>query len=179
MEPTLNNWHSAKHLLIGLCILAIGTLTACHKTQPQNPSYRSGKTTSETDSSLLQAIETNQHLAEEADRALSTFVSEGYAQQELGYWTKGMYAVDRPLQAGEQATVSLQVYSLGGELLLETTEQVTVGKTQMIQAVEDALLQMERPQTVSLLVPWYLAYGTTGTDRVPPYTNVRIELSVQ
>jgi hypothetical protein len=131
------------------------------------------------DSTLLQAIETNQHLAEEADRALTMYVDSGFAQQELGYWSRGMVQVDSTLAADTPVTLHRRVYTLDSLLVEDVTEIVTVGQANQIQAVNDALEQMTHGQEVTLIVPWYLAYGSTGTDAVAPYTNVRIELTVE
>lgn len=131
------------------------------------------------DSTLLQAIETNQHLAEEADRALTMYVDSGFAQQELGYWSRGMLQVDSPLAAGSSVTLRRIVYTMDSTRVEDVTETITVGQANQIQAVSDALTQMQRGQEVTLIVPWYLAYGSTGTAAVAPYTNVRIELKVE
>lgn len=166
-----------KILIVWLIVSAV--LAGCHHTAPQSPAYRSGRQEVKTDSTLLQAIETNRHLAEEADRALTVYADSGFAQQELGYWSRGMAAVDNCLAADSSVTLHRSVYSLDSLLIEEVTEEVTIGQSGQIQAVADALSQMERNQTVTLLVPWYLAYGATGSDKVAPYTNVRIELNVE
>ena len=163
-------------LMTGLTIC----LTSCQHTGPQRPTYRSGRQeVPQTDSLLLQAIETNQHLAEEADRALTMYVDSGFAQQELGYWSRGMVTVDSVLATGSVVTLHRRVYTMDSVLLEDVTEPVTVGQANQIQAVSDALTQMQRGQEVTLIVPWYLAYGSTGTEAVAPYTNVRIELKVE
>ncbi len=163
--------------IVWIPVLAI--VTGCHRTAPQSPAYRSGRKEVRVDSTLMKAIETNQHLAEEADRALSFYAGSGFAQQELGYWTKGMAAVERTLPPDSTVRVRRTVFTLDSLLLEDVTEEVTVGKAHQIQAVADALPMLEHGQTVTLLVPWYLAYGTTGTTAVAPYTNLRIELTVE
>ncbi|MBQ7698031.1 MAG: FKBP-type peptidyl-prolyl cis-trans isomerase [Paludibacteraceae bacterium] len=168
-------------LAIGMSAMVLTmVLTGCPKTGPQRPTYRSGRQeVSMVDSTLLQAIETNQHLAEEADRALTMYVDSGFAQQELGYWSRGMVTVDSVLATGSVVTLHRRVYTMDSVLLEDVTEPVTVGQANQIQAVSDALTQMQRGQEVTLIVPWYLAYGSTGTAAVAPYTNVRIELKVE
>jgi len=168
-------------LAIGMSAMVLTmVLTGCPKTGPQRPTYRSGRQeVSMVDSTLLQAIETNQHLAEEADRALTMYVDSGFAQQELGYWSRGMQQVDSPLAAGSSVTLRRIVYTMDSTRVEDVTETITVGQANQIQAVSDALTQMQRGQEVTLIVPWYLAYGSTGTAAVAPYTNVRIELKVE
>ena len=161
------------------CLFALLLLTGCHKTGPQTPTYRSGRKEVKPDTTLLMAIETNRHLAEEADRALTAYVDSGFAQQELGYWSRGIVQVDSTLSADSVITLRRIVYTMDSTLLEDVTETVTAGQSNQIQAVADALQQMEHGQSVTLLVPWYLGYGATGTANVAPYTNVRIELSVE
>lgn len=156
-------------------LLLLTVLTGCYQKAPQIPSYRSGQS-STADTSLLQAIEINRHLAEEADRQLARSVHEGYALTETGYWAKGLRYEESPLQEGQQVQLHLQVYQTDSTLLTDDRMTVTVGRTELPDAVTDALLQMNPHQQASLLVPWYLGYGSTGTPHVPPYTNLRIEL---
>ena len=110
---------------------------------------------------------------------MTVFADSGFAQQELGYWSRGMAAVDSTLAADSCVTLHRTVYTLDSLLVEDVTEEVTIGQSNQIQAVADALAQMERGQTVTLLVPWYLAYGATGSDKIAPYTNLRIELTVE
>ena len=165
--------------ILPFVFLLVLALTGCHRTAPLSPTYHSGRQEVRVDSSLMQAIETNQHLAEEADRELTMFVDSGFAQQELGYWSRGMVQVDSTLAANTPVTLHRRVYTLDSLLVEDVTEIVTVGQANQIQAVNDALEQMTHGQEVTLIVPWYLAYGSTGTDAVAPYTNVRIELTVE
>ena len=83
------------------------------------------------------------------------------------------------LSTGSVVTLHRRVYTMNSVLLEDVTEPVTVGQANQIQAVSDALGQMEKGQEVTLIVPWYLAYGSTGTETVAPYTNVRIEMKVE
>ncbi len=159
--------------------IAIVCLMACHKTQPQIPTRHGQKRETPADTLLLKAIETNQRLAQEADKAISNYANEGYAQYETGFWAKTLREVDNPLQEGEKVMVHYRVYSMDDVLLEDIREAVVMGKSTRIQAVTEALYMMERGEKVSLIVPWYLAYGATGNETVAPYTNLRVELEVE
>jgi len=161
-----------------LLIIVVCALCCCHRPQPQIPSYKSGRAVV-ADSALLQALEVNRHLAEEADRQLTRFASAGYAQMESGYWAKGLRDTDSPLQEGETAQVHVRVLSLDSTLFEDTRLTVTIGKEQLPEAATDALRHMTRGGRVQLAVPWYLAFGSTGNNSVPPYTNVLIELETE
>lgn len=158
-----------------LLILVALVSAGCRKTQPQIPSYKSGRAVV-ADSALLQALEMNRRLAEEADRQLSRYAAEGYAMTESGYWAKGLRDTGNRLQEGENVEVHLRVLALDSSLIEDMRSTLTIGKEQLPEAATDALRQMARGEKVSLAVPWYLAFGSTGTDHVPPYTNVLIEI---
>ena len=177
MGVTWNIWQAVKRLCVGLSLLAI--LASCTPQQPQRPTFHGRGQEVKTDSALLQTMVLNQHLAEQADRDLTRFAGEGYAQTELGYWAKTLRVVDHPLQTDQRVLVHMQVFVLTGQQVEQVSEWMTVGQTECMQAVGDALTQMERGEQVSLIVPWYLAYGATGNEHVPPYTNVRVELTVE
>lgn len=156
----------------------IGVLCSCTpKTGAQSPSTRNGQRT-RTDTTLLQLIEINQHLAEEADRQVAQY-SEGYALNETGFWTRGLKTVDHPLQEGEQVEIHIAVYGLDSTLYEHVAQTQTIGKIEHAQAVVEVLSEMEHGQHVSILAPWYVAFGGTGGHNVPPYTNVRIEVEVR
>jgi hypothetical protein len=125
---------------------------------------------------MLRTLELNRHLAEEADRQLTRFAADGYALTEAGYWAKGLKAADNPLQEGENVTLHLCLFLLDSTLVRDVRASFVVGKEQLPEAVNDALLQMERGSAASVIAPWYLAYGTTGNDNIPPYTNLRFEI---
>lgn len=177
MDAIWNIWHLVKR--VGIYLPCIALLAACTPQQPQRPTFHGRGYEVKTDSALLQAMELNQHLAEQADRDLTRFAAEGYAQVELGYWAKTLRVVDQPLQADERVKVQMQVFLLSGQQVEQRDEWMTVGQIECMQAVADALEQMERGEHVSLMVPWYLAYGATGNEQVPPYTNLRVELTVE
>ena len=177
MDAIWNIWQPAKRLFcLTVCCLL---LAACGPQDLQRPTFHGSRREVRVDSTLLQTIELNQHLAQEADRELTRYVEEGYAQCESGYWAKNLRVVDHPLQEDVSVTMQMQVFLLDGQQVEQIREQVVVGKVGRMQALADAVGQMERGQTVSLIVPWYLAYGATGNEHVPPYTNLRVELTIE
>lgn len=156
----------------------LGILCGCTpKTGAQSPSIRNGQRV-RTDTTILQLIEINQHLAEEADMQVARY-SEGYALSEAGYWTRGLRVADKPLADGERVEMLIAIYGLDGTLYESVAQEQTIGKTEHAQAVVEVLQEMEHGQHVSILAPWYVAFGGTGAHNVPPYTNVRIEIDVK
>lgn len=147
------------------------------KTGAQSPCTRNGHHT-RSDTTLLQLIEINQHLAEEADRQVAQH-SEGYALRETGFWTRGLKTAEHSLTEGERVDTRIAIYGLDGTLYESVAQEQTIGKIEHAQAVVEVLSEMEHGQHVSILAPWYVAFGGTGGHNVPPYTNVRIELDVK
>lgn len=161
-----------------LLICMMGLLYSCTpKTGAQSPSTRNGHRT-RTDTTLLQLIEINQHLAEEADRQVARY-SNGYVLNETGFWTRGLKQVDTPLTEGEHVDVLIAIYGLDSILYESVAQEQTIGKIEHAQAIVEVLSEMEHGQHVSVLAPWYVAFGGTGGHNVPPYTNVRIEIEVK
>ena len=72
----------------------------------------------------------------------------------------------------------MQVYDTEGNLYEDRHETFCVGKTGDMRVLDPVLRQLHRGDSVSILAPWYMAYGSLGSQVVPPYTNVRIELRV-
>lgn len=166
-----------RHIIIGLMML-LGILTCCHKTKPQLPSYKSGRTTSNTDEQVLQLLELNRHLAEEADRQLVSYAKKGYILLDNGCWVKGLIPAESPLQTNETVHLWLRTYTLNDALIEDRHCTLTVGQSQEIEAVNAILTQMQHRSQISLIAPWYQAYGATGSEQIPPYTNIRIEIQI-
>jgi len=157
-----------------LCLLC---LMSCGKTQPQRPSYHNG-TLHREDSALVHLVQINEKMAEEADRQILHYAN-GYAQWESGIWTKGWTTPHSPLQEEEKVMLSMQIYDMDSTLLEDIHESAVVGKYDRMEGLSTMLQELERGQHISLLVPWYIGYGSTGNEHVAPYTNLRIELTIE
>lgn len=156
-------------VLIGLC--------ACVRTQPQRPTFR-GET--KQDSIAVGALVLNQNMAEQADLHLSHYADSGFVQLDNNAWVKGELTTDSAQMLQEDEYVSLEATfcTLKGQLLFSHQAEVQVGKADEIQAVQDILPWLKKDRTVTMLVPWYLAFGSAGNDYVPPYENIRVELKI-
>lgn len=53
-----------------------------------------------------------------------------------------------------------------------------VGNGKVIRGLDEAVAAMKRGETRTLLIPWWLAYGEKGTDRVPPRAMIRLEVEL-
>ncbi len=162
--------------------LGVGLLLpiGCQRTQPQRPSNRS---VAEVDSTELARLYFTQRMAEEANTALARFAGQldsAYVLDARGYWYRFVEKKEQSehLQKEQQVLVQLLVYTLQNEALSDQQMLIKVGQGSVPAAVDNILLKMALGERVSLLVPWYQAFGAIGNEQVPAYANVRIELIV-
>lgn len=151
-------------------------LMACGKTQPQRPTFKNRPQAA--DSTVVALVEVNQRMAADADSRLACYATEDYALQEEGYWVSGLHDIETGFSDSTQVCVRMQVYDTEGNLYEDRHETFCVGKTSDMRVLDPVLRQLHRGDSVSILAPWYMAYGSLGSQVVPPYTNVRIELRV-
>ena len=152
-------------------------LMACGKTQPQRPTFKNRPQAA--DSTVVALVEVNQRMAADADSRLARYATEDYALQEEGYWVSGLHDIETGFSDSTQVCVRMQVYDTEGNLYEDRHETFCVGKTGDMRVLDPVLRQLHSGDSVSILAPWYMAYGSLGSQVVPPYTNVRIELRVK
>lgn len=167
-----------KRLAIALLASCLLCIVGCQRTKPQAPSHRTEK-----DSSEMALLLMNQRLAVEADRELAQYVNHvdsGYVLSEWNVWYKYLQRTDEPRwKRNEQVLLHAQVYTLEGQLLVDSEEVIVLGKGETLQAIETMVLEMRRDEACRILSPWYLAYGVSGSNEVPPYMNVKIDLETR
>ena len=76
----------------------------------------------------------------------------------------------------QQCKIAYKVLSLDNKVLFSETKTITIGKKQVINGIEQALLCMSSGDSAVLIVPWYIGYGTKGDKNVPAYTSVVVHL---
>lgn len=157
-------------------------LVGCGQQAPQRPSQRKGAAP-QADSTALALMEMNQRLTEQADEQLLHLVQgqePPYALYEHGTWARVLRTGDsqRPVKHGEACSVHMRVYSLSGTLYSDTQTTVPVGKYELPPAVDENITEWHHGARVELLAPWYAAFGIHGSEHVPPYENVQIELAI-
>lgn len=151
---------------------------ACGNNKPQIPTYHKGKTATQ-DTALLTLLRINEQMSAEADRQVLNYAA-GYSQWENGMWTRGYRNEKTTLQENESVVLSLRIFDLSDSTLLEDIrETAKVGKYERMETLAALLPELHRGDSISVLAPWYLAYGATGNEHVAPYTNVRIEVIVE
>ena len=86
-----------------------------------------------------------------------------------------------PAQAGMLARIKFEARTLGDDLLgyAESPYQdVMLGRGMLMPGVEEGLMSMSEGDSVTLIIPYHLAYGQQGYGAIAPYTNVVLGLSL-
>ena len=171
----------------GLRMIAFGVLcllVSCVGKGPQRPSQRKG-TVPAVDSTQLALMELNQQLALAADRQISQLAQaqeENYALYERGVWATILEMGDSERenpQPEEQCAIHMRIYSLSGTLYSDIEQTFRVGRHEVPEAIDENIGEWHHGARVRLLAPWYAAYGLQGTDNIPPYENVIIEIELR
>ncbi len=156
-------------------ILASCLLCSCQRTKPQAPSHRQAQDTAQVALLLM-----TQRMAEEADKELTNYVNHvdsGYTLNESGIWYRYTKRTDeKRWQKGEDVELHAQIFTMDGKLLTDSRETIALGKGETLQSVENILQTMRRGEACELLIPWYQAFGVSGSEEVPPYTNIKINM---
>ena len=169
------------YVLVLLSILVIG----CHKTAPQRPTYhtqQSGVAVLQEDSGLIKIIRYNEEQVDYANHFLAQWVvldKRKWVLDEQSYWylitEKG---TGDTVKIEEERQIHLITRHLDGTLIADEEKIITVGKREVIVAVDDDLLHRRVGDKLEMLVPWYLAYGQFGNEDAEPYENIYIQLTI-
>ena len=90
------------------------------------------------------------------------------------------YGTGKQVTKGSTVTVKYKAYLFDGKVFERNTEgyTFTVGKQQVIDGWEEALLLMSEGARYKFIIPQNLAYGASGTDIVPPFTSVIFDVEL-
>ena len=168
----------ANGIIIGLCLL----LTACGHQQPQRPSQRKGDAP-KADSAQLALLELNQQLAIAADQQLAQWAQaqdRPYALYESNVWMTVIDRGDEEAPATDRARIiAMRIYNLDGQLLADIEGSYHIGRRELPQGVEANIGELHQGGKARMAIPWYAAFGITGTDHIPPYENVIIDVELK
>lgn len=171
--------------VIVILIAVLFMLSGCggHK-GPQRPSRRMGEAP-QADSAQIALMELNMQMAQNADRELQAIAqsNEGkYTLYEQGAWVHIIQHGDvysEPIHDGEECVLHMRVSSLNGTLYYDLHNSYRIGQNELPAAVRQNIREWHHGSRMQILVPWYSAYGLSGTEVVPPYENVIIELEIE
>ena len=161
--------------LFFLCIL----LLSCTKQRPQLPSNKGV----EIDKNIVSLLTINQNLAKKEDGIIKTIAlqkDKAFKKSEIGFW----YMIERvgngpKINDSTVCRFSCRLMSLKGKLLQRDEKQIVIGKKQIVAGLEEGLKLMNKGDSATIIVPWYLAYGMKGEEPlIPPYTSLIYEVKV-
>ena len=175
-----------RRLVCFLWVCLLLSAGGCCGRGPQRPSQRSG-TKPEADSSALALMEMNQRLAIAADEEVLRYVqgledAERFAQMPFSNaWVRIMEKGDEQSacpQKDETWRLHIKTYSLQGQLLLDTEQEYRIGRNELPMCIEMNINEWHREARVIIVAPWYAAYGMMGTEEVPAYENVLLDITI-
>ncbi len=124
-----------------------------------------------------------QHAREHDNEALEKYIK---AYNRLQKTEKGVYylvlnpGTGDKITNGKLVTVKYKAYLFDGKVFENNTQGYTfrMGSKEVIEGWEDGIKEMRLGSRYKLIIPEKLAFGSQGTDIVPPYTSVVFEVEV-
>ncbi|WP_373514291.1 FKBP-type peptidyl-prolyl cis-trans isomerase [Persicitalea sp.] len=87
-------------------------------------------------------------------------------------------------KVGDEVAIYYKIYTLDG-VVVDSTEtaaknplRFTFGTNYHLPGVERAISLMREGEKMTLLLPFYLAFGNVGYDKIPAYSPIRVELEL-
>lgn len=173
--------HIIRYLHVILIACIVTGLSGCRKNSPQPVRHLGEETT--VDSTLLAKMEFNQRMASAADRECLAWIkndSNAYTLDDFGFWYKKENITNgETIQSGQTVQLHVMVHELNGNLLADLEDAFVLGSDNMPIAMNRALKAMRIGEEMTIVTPWYLAYGAEGKGIIKPYTNLVITLEIE
>lgn len=160
-------------------ILLFFTAIACVRQTPQLPTNKA----TTVDSSAIALQLANEKLIQGEDSIVFNYIRTSkieFKKTSSGLWYK-IYEVSKNQEKpkpSETCNISYKVNSFDNALLFNETKNIVIGKKQIINGIEEALLLMNRGDSAVLVVPWYIGYGMKGNENIAPYTSIVVRLQL-
>lgn len=157
-------------------ILGIILFVSCTKPVPQLPANKY----KEVDSTEIGMLFINKNLITQEDSLIEKLVinsKEKYTKTKSGIWYH-IYNNTNRKKLNKLKTVHIKYisYSLDGEKIDAGEQKFHFTKKEIPVGLEEALNLMNQGESMKIIIPWYLAYGLKGNDKVPPYTSLIYEV---
>ncbi len=157
-------------------LLLLLAVTACHRVKPQSPANRQ-----QDDSLKIATTIANVRLADAAAAQCTAFAAKqevSYVLSDYGFW----YHIRRSggeqmIKHGDHVEFCYETYTLDGVMIENVQAQVQVGKREIFFAVDEMLTELAEGDEITLISPYYTAYGRDGDGKVPALTNCIIVLT--
>jgi len=174
------------HWLTAVCCLVAITLTGCSE---QLRSRLTGSNTSEQED-VAEILARQRELAKAENTVIAVVKADTarWAQHEFGWWyhytsisPQHVNYTHPPLPMDTCYWIHESVYTLDGSKLLHDAVRLydnrDCSRHDEPFVYQIMLEEMVPGDTVTLLVPWIMAYGEQGKTNIPPRTNCRIRLT--
>ena len=156
-------------------------MSGCRNSNPQQV-RRLGEE-APVDSVLLLKMEFNQQMASAADKACLAWIkndSNTYTLDDLGFWYKmDIKTNGQEIKSGQSVQLHVVVHELNGNLLADLEDYFVLGSDNMPIVMNRALKAMHAGEKITIVTPWYLAYGAEGKGIIKPYTNLLMTIEVE
>lgn len=157
-------------------LLLLCLLSSCHRVKPQAAANK----VQDIDSVAIGMTLVNMRLAEDADRQCTDYIQQAdttFTLDEFGYWyTLTKRTEGREIKKDDRVSVVFQTYRLTGELIEDSEKTITVGRREVLVAIDDLLASLHEGEEARIVAPYYTAYGKDGKDGVEPLVNCIIYL---
>lgn len=175
----------SKHI-INCCtnfFIVICLLTCIYGCTPSPQKTRRLGVQKQIDTTLLAQMDFNQRMANAADKECFNWVKQDtatYTLDEFGFWyKKDIITNTTPLQQGQEVNLHITIRELSGQLVADIQDHFVLGGDNMPIAFNRALKMMSNGEKMTLITPWYSAYGIEGTKLIKPYSNLIITLQIE
>lgn len=149
---------------------------SCKRVKPQAPAN-----IPKEDSTSILASQVNLRLAETANLECAHYVQQAdtsYVLSDYGFWfCMNHRSGGTLLKSQDKIELLMETYLLDGTLIESTQQQIEVGRRETLFAVDLLLPDLAPGDVVTIVSPYYAAYGRDGNELVAPLTNCIIHLS--
>lgn len=161
-----------------IIFLVFCSFLSCIKQSPQLPSNK-GNVVDENASTLLLI---NQRLALKEDSILELLAlqDKAYTKSDLGFWFKMNQTIGgQPIKDKDTCRFAYNLMLLDGKIVEKAEKQIVIGQKQIVIGLEEAIKLLHKGENATIIIPWYLAFGMNGNDKlVPPYTSIIYQIQV-
>lgn len=157
-------------------LLLLLATTACHRVKPQSPANRQ-----QDDSVRLATTIANVRLADAATAQCTAYAAKqaaNFVLSDYGFWYQiRRHGGERMIEEGDHVEFCYESYTLEGTMIENVQTQVQVSRRETFFAVDVMLTELAEGDEITLIAPYYTAYGRDGDGKVPPLTNCLIILT--
>ncbi|MDR3653470.1 MAG: FKBP-type peptidyl-prolyl cis-trans isomerase [Paludibacter sp.] len=164
---------------LGIILIFILFLSSCKKISPQLPSNK-GNVEDKSSASLLMI---NQNLTLKEDSIIKKFAEKdgSFKKNAIGFWYRiSKTGKGASIKDSVSCNFEYHLLLLDGKTVEKGEKQIVIGKKQLIVGLEEGLKLMQKGDSATFIIPWYLGYGMKGYEQiVPPYTSIIYKIRMQ